>query len=151
VHHAIEIAVPAKATEGVLAELEALEGVIHLFVVHGGSVKPPGDVVTAHVLNREVDAVLAVAAQARQSGPVSVSTAEAQSILDEHAARAINDDVDESPWEEIERGLRHHGQLNRNFLALMGLGAVIAVAGTGVCSSPSGPGVGRGGHHRAGV
>ena len=128
-HHTIEIAVPAKATGGVLAELEALEGVVHLFVVHGGSVKPAGDVVTAHVLNCEVDAVLAVAAQARQSGPVSVSTAEALSILDEHAARAINDDVDESPWEEIERGLRHHGQLNRNFLALMGLGAVIAVAG----------------------
>jgi uncharacterized membrane protein len=34
-----------------------------------------------------------------------------------------------TPWEEIERGLRHHGQLNWNFLALMGLGAVIAVAG----------------------
>ena len=67
-HHTIEIAVPAKATGGVLAELEALEGVVHLSVVHGGSVKPPGDVVTAHVLNREVDAVLAVAAQARQTG-----------------------------------------------------------------------------------
>jgi hypothetical protein len=106
VHHTIEIAVPAKATGSVLAELEALEGVVHLSVLHGASVKPPGDVVTAHVLNREVDAVLAVAAQARQFGPVSVSTAEAQSILDEQAARAIDDDVDEAPWEEIERGLR---------------------------------------------
>jgi hypothetical protein len=129
VHHTIEIAVPAKATEGVLTELEALEGVVHLSVVYGASVKPPGDVVTAHVLNREVDAVLVVVARARRSGPVSVSTAEVQSIIDEHVARAIDDDVDESPWEEIERRLRHHGQLNRNFLALMGLGAVIAVAG----------------------
>jgi hypothetical protein len=50
VHHTVEIAVPAKATEGVLAELEALEGVVHFSVVHGASVKPPGDVVTAHVL-----------------------------------------------------------------------------------------------------
>ena len=81
------------------------------------------------MLNREVDAVLAVAAQARQSGSVSVSTAEAQSIIDAHAARAINDDVDEASWEEIERGLRHHGQLNRNFLVLTGLGVVTAVAG----------------------
>ncbi|MDQ3764110.1 MAG: DUF389 domain-containing protein [Actinomycetota bacterium] len=133
-HHTIEIAVPAKATEGVLAELEALEGVVHLSVVYGASVKPPGDVVTAHVLNREVDSVLAVAAQARQSGPVSVSTAEVQSIIDDHVERAVDDDVDESPWEEIERGLRHHGRLSRNFLALMGLGAVIAVAG--LVSSP---------------
>lgn len=128
-HHTIEIAVPAKATGSVLTELEALEGVVQLSVVREGSIKPPGDVVSVHVLNREVDAVLEVAARARQSGPVSVSTAEAQSIIDEHAARAIDDDVDESPWEEIERGLRHHGRLNLNFLTLMALGAVLAVAG----------------------
>jgi hypothetical protein len=128
-HHTIEIAVPAKATEATLAELKALKGVVQLGVVHGASVKPAGDVVTAQVLNAEVDAVLAVAARARKFGPVSVSTAAVQSIIDEHAARAIDDDVDESPWEEIERGLRHHGRLNPNFLTLMGLGAVIAVAG----------------------
>ena len=74
-HHTIEIAVPAKTAEGVLAELE---GVVNLYVVSGASVKPPGDVVTVHVLNRDVDAVLAVAAQARQSGPVSGSAAETQ-------------------------------------------------------------------------
>jgi hypothetical protein len=128
-HHTIEIAVPAKATEATLAELKALKGVVQLGVVHGASVKPAGDVVTAQVLNAEVDAVLTVAARARKFGPVTVSTAAAQSIIDEHAARAIDDDVDESPWEEIERGLRHHGRLNPNFLTLMGLGAVIAVAG----------------------
>jgi hypothetical protein len=125
----IEITVPAKTTEGVLAKLEALEGVVRLSVVHGASVKPPGDVVTVHALNREVDAVLEVVVQARQFGPVSVSTAELQSIIDQHVTRAIDDDEDESPWEEIERGLRHQGRLNRNFLALMGLGAAIAVAG----------------------
>jgi hypothetical protein len=78
VHHTIEIAVPAKAAEGVLAELEVLEGVASLSVVCGASVKPPGDVVTVHVVNRDVDAVLAVAAQTRQPGPVSGSTAETQ-------------------------------------------------------------------------
>ncbi|MCA1672131.1 MAG: DUF389 domain-containing protein [Actinobacteria bacterium] len=129
VHHTIEITVPTEATEGVLAELEALEGVVTLSVLHGASVKPPGDVVTVHALNRGVDAVLAVAAQARQRGPVSVSTAGLQSLLDQQAQRAIDDDVDEAPWEEFERILRHHGQLNLNFLALMGLGAAIAVAG----------------------
>ena len=128
-HHTIEIAVPANATKGALAELEALEGVIHLSVVHGASVKPPGDVVTAHVLNKEVDAVMAVAARAQQFGPVSVSTAGVHSIIDKRAARAIDDDIDESPWEEIERDLRHHGRLNPNFLVLMGLGAVMALAG----------------------
>jgi hypothetical protein len=105
-----------------------LEGVVTLSVVYGASIKQPGDVVAVHVLNREVDAVLAVVAQAQQFGPVSVSTAEVQSIIDEHAARVIDDDVDEVPCEKIERSLHRHGQLNRNFLVLMGLGAVIAVA-----------------------
>jgi hypothetical protein len=128
-HHTIEIAVPANATEATLTELRALKGVVQLGVLRDASIKPPGDVVTTQVLNTEVDAVLAVAARARRFGPVSVSTSATQSIIDEHAARAIDDDVDEAPWEEIERGLRHHGRLNPNFLMLMGLGAVIAVAG----------------------
>lgn len=128
-HHTIEIAVPVQATGELLAELAALEGVVQLSVERGASVKPQGDLVTAHVLNRAVDAVLALAAAARQYGSVSVTTAEVQSMVDEHAARAIDDDADEAPWEEVERNLRHHGRLSRNFVALMGLGAVIALAG----------------------
>ncbi|HZS22417.1 MAG TPA: DUF389 domain-containing protein [Pseudonocardiaceae bacterium] len=133
-HHTIEIAVPTGATETLLIELEALKGVLALSVVRGASVKPAGDVVTVHVLNREVDAVLAVAERAQQFGPMSVSTGELQSLIDPQATRAIDDDVDESPWEEFERGLRHHGRLNQNYLVLMVLGAAIAVAG--LLSSP---------------
>ena len=129
VHHTIEIRVPTETTEDVLGELEALEGVIALSVVRRASVKPPGDVVTVHALNRGVDAVLAVAAQARQFGPVSLSTAGLQSLVDQQAQLTIDNDVDEAPWEEFERSLRHHGRLNLNFLVLMGLGAAIAVAG----------------------
>jgi hypothetical protein len=67
-HHTVDMVVPAKATEEALAALEALEGVVQLSVVHGASVKPPGDVVTSHVLNKAVDAVLAVAARVQQFG-----------------------------------------------------------------------------------
>jgi hypothetical protein len=129
VHHTIELAVPPHATEDVLAELRALDGVVQLAVEGGTSVKPSGDVVRAHVLNREVDAVLAAAARARQFGSVSVTTAEARSMLDEDARRAIDDDIDEAPMEEIERRIRRHGRLSWNFVALMGLGAAIALAG----------------------
>ena len=128
-HHTIEITIPPEATAGLLAELEALEGVLNLSVLRGASVKPPGDVVTVHALNREVDGVLAVVAWAEQFGPVSVSTVALQSLVVPQAMQAINDDADEAPWEGFERDLRHHGRLNPNFLALMGLGAAIAVAG----------------------
>ena len=128
-HHTIEMTIPPDATAGLLAELEALEGVLNLSVLPGASVKPPGDVVTVHALNREVDGVLAVAARAEQFGPVSVGTAALQSLVVPQAMRAIDDDADEAAWEEFERDLRHHARLNPNFVALMGLGAVIAVAG----------------------
>ncbi len=91
-----------------LAELEALDGVVALSVVHGASIKPPGDVVTVHALNRGVDAVLMVAARARHLGGVSVSTAGLQSLMDQQVQRTIDDDVGEAPWEEFERTLRHH-------------------------------------------
>ncbi|MCA1671597.1 MAG: hypothetical protein LC799_05150, partial [Actinobacteria bacterium] len=92
VHHTIEIRVPTETTEGVLAELEALEGVVALSVLPGASIKPPGDVVTVHALNRGVDAVLMVAARARQLGAVSVSTAGLQSLVDQQIQRTIDDD-----------------------------------------------------------
>jgi Domain of unknown function (DUF389) len=128
-HHTIGIAVAPMATGEVLEGLKALDGVVQLSVERGVSVKPSGDLITAHVLNRDVDAVLAIADSAREHGSVSVTTAEAQSMVDEHSARAIDDDVDEAPWEEIERGLRHHGRFNWNFAALMALGSAIALAG----------------------
>ena len=93
-HHTIEITVPTEAARELVAELEALEGVVQLSVERG----------------------------------VSVNTAEVQSMVDQHAARPIDDDADEAPWEEIERRLRHHGRLSWNFSVLMGLGAVIALA-----------------------
>jgi hypothetical protein len=135
-HHTIDMAVSPKATGDVLADLQALEGVVQLSVERGVSVKPSGDLITAHVLNRDVDAVLAIAASARQHGSVSVTTAEAQSMVDDHSARAIDDDIDEAPWEEIERGLRHHGRFNWNFAVLMALGAGIALAGLVSSSVP---------------
>ena len=107
----IEIVVSTKAAEGVLVEPEQLDGVVNLSVVCGASVKPPGDIVTVHMLNRDVDAVPAAPPR--------------PSIIDEHATRAIDDDVDESPWEEIEQGRRHHGrQLVRHLAARIAVAAV---------------------------
>lgn len=97
-HHALEITIPAEATAGLLAELEALEGVLNLSVQRSASVKPPADVVAVHALNREVDGVLAAAARAEQFGPVSVSTVALQSLVVPQAMRAIDDDADEAPW-----------------------------------------------------
>jgi uncharacterized membrane protein len=50
-------------------------------------------------------------------------------VISTGAEGAIEDDADESPWEEFERTLRHHGRMSINYFALMALGGAIAVAG----------------------
>ncbi len=63
-HRTIEITAAHGQTDGLLRELHALDDVIGLAVERGASLKPPGDVITVHTLNRGADAVLRCAAVA---------------------------------------------------------------------------------------
>lgn len=128
-HHTVQLSVPADATDEILETLAEDEGVLNLSVERGASVKPPGDVVTVHALNRAVDHVLATARRAERHGPNVVTTAGIDSFVATGAQRAIEDDADESPWEEFERTLRHHGRISVNYVLLMALGGAIAIAG----------------------
>jgi Domain of unknown function (DUF389) len=128
-HHTVELSLTADATDTLLPDLEKLDGVVALWVHRGDSIKPPGDVITVHTLNRTVDDVLRLADGAREFGEVVVSTDAVQSLSSPAEQRKIDDDADESPWEEFERGLRHNGRVSKNYLVLMALGGAIVVAG----------------------
>ncbi len=128
-HRTIEIAVPPSYTDELIGELEQLEQVISLSVVREGSVKPPGDVLTVHVLNRGADEVMRLADTARKHGQVSISTGELSSIVDPEHERKVANDVDEALWEEAETGLRQQSQITANYLALMALGGAIGATG----------------------
>ncbi len=104
-HRTIEIAVPPSYTDELVSRLGGLHGVISLSVVRGASVKPEGDVVSAHVLNREADKVLRLAKVAGAHGRVSVSTGQLSSIVDPEHERRIAEDVDEALSEEVETNL----------------------------------------------
>ncbi|MDP8991884.1 MAG: DUF389 domain-containing protein [Actinomycetota bacterium] len=126
---AIYISVPPSATDELLAELESHEHVTALSVAREASVKPPGDVVTVHALDRGSDAVLAAAQRAQRHGPVSVATEELLSIADpEHHDKLVRD-IDEGLWEEALTGLGHRGRVTVNFVALIVAGGVIALTG----------------------
>lgn len=126
-HRTLDLSVPTGATDGLLADLARLEDVVGLSVNRGASVKPPGDVIVVHVLNRGADGVLRLAGQV---GPeVSVVTAETASVIDPRHDSRVENDVDEAIWEEVETGLRHQGRVSPNFLALMALGGVLGAVG----------------------
>lgn len=130
-HRTLEITVPPAFTDALGAELTALDEVIGLTLQRGGSLKPPGDVLTVHVLNSGADAVLRrvrAAVPADQPG-LSIVTAEATSFISPEDHHLIRDDRDEAIWEEMESGLRHQGRITTNYLVLMALGGVIATVG----------------------
>ena len=128
-HRTIEISSPASYTEELLGKLEDLEQVISLTVVRQGSVKPPGDVLTVHVLNYGADEVMRFADAGRNHGDVSVSTGELTSIVDPEHEREVANDVDEALWEEVETGLRHQSRITANYLTLMALGGIVGAIG----------------------
>ena len=128
-HRTIEITSPPSQTEELVEKLGGLDGVVSLSVVRGASVKPEGDVVTVHALNRGADEVLRLAEAASRHGGVSVSTGELSSLVDPEHERAVAEDIDEALWEEVETGLRHQSRTTANYLSLMALGGAIAASG----------------------
>jgi hypothetical protein len=111
-HRTIEITVPPSCTDKLISQLEQEEHVINLSVVRGASIKPPGDVLTVHALNRGADQVMRLAEGAhKEGGDVSVSTSELSSIVDPKHERKVANDVDEALWEEAETGLRHQSRI----------------------------------------
>jgi Domain of unknown function (DUF389) len=126
-HRTIEISIAPSHADALVNRLRTLNGVVGLAHHRGASVMPPGDVVSIHALNSATDDVLKIVAASSDS--VSVVTAEVASISDPAHQHAIDRDVDEAIWEEIETGLRHQGRLGTNYVALMALGGVIGAAG----------------------
>ncbi len=128
-HRNLRITVPFSVTDKLCGDLIALENVIGLSVVRQASLKPVGDVITVQVLNRGADEVLRCVGDATRGRHFSVATSELASLTDSEQGDAINNDVDEAIWEEMECGLRHQAHVTPNFLALMALGGAIAAVG----------------------
>jgi len=128
-HRTIEITMPPSYTDELVNKLGRLDGVISLSVVRGASLKPEGDVLTVHALNRGADEVLRLAEAASEHGRVSISTGELASLVDPEHERLVAEDVDEALWEEVETGLRHQSRTTANYLILMALGGAIAATG----------------------
>ncbi|SMB99003.1 hypothetical protein SAMN00120144_3660 [Hymenobacter roseosalivarius DSM 11622] len=129
-HRTLEITVPPTATDTLRENLVALEEVIGLSVQRSASVKPVGDILIVHVLNRGADEVLRrVRAAVPDDHALSIVTSEAASFIAPAEQETIEDDKDEAIWEEMESGLRHQGAITPNYLLLMALGGIICAIG----------------------
>ncbi len=128
-HRTFEISLPSSATDALIDDLRRSEHVTSLWVLRGASVKPAGDVLTVHALNRGANHVLECARAASPDGSISVVISEAGSILDPEHFEAVVQDNDEAVWEDAETDLRHQAQLTPNYLVLMAMGGIVAATG----------------------
>jgi Domain of unknown function (DUF389) len=131
VHRRLTFQGDAESLAGLAGEIAALEGVIGLARVTGGSLKPPGDLLQADVLNRDADEVLRRARRRVDDGnrKITVVISETKAVIDREREALIENDADESLWEEMESDLRNHGRVSVNFIVLMALGGAISAAG----------------------
>jgi hypothetical protein len=129
-HRMIEISVPPDVSPKLHQPLLSNPMVINFSLQKGGSQKPAGyDVLQVHVLNRGTDNVLSLVHQYCGKQNFSVVTSEVASLTDPANETAINHDVDEAIWEEVQTGMRHNGRLTPNFVMLMAIGGIITAVG----------------------
>ncbi len=128
-HRTFEVALPAHLASPLTDQLRQLDAVVGLSWHPHTSLKPPGDTLTVHVLNRGADEVLGHISAVCAGTDYTIATAEQASLIDPKHEQAIENDVDEAIWEEMKTGLRHHGRITANFLLLMGLGGALATVG----------------------
>lgn len=134
-HRTISISIPSDDSQSLCDELVQLETVIGVSFPKGASIKPPGDVITVDVLNKGADDVLKLVRAASEKHELSIVTHEAASFIDPKQSDAVDRDVDEAIWEEMETGLRHQGRITTNFIVLMALGG--AICAVGLVSEPA--------------
>ncbi|MFD1143441.1 DUF389 domain-containing protein [Larkinella insperata] len=116
-------------TDPLIHQLRPLDEVIALSLQRGSSVKPSGDVLTVQVLNAGADEVLRRIERVCPPNHYAIASAELTSMINPAKHEQIRLDVDEAIWEEMESGLRYHGRLTGNFIALMALGGGISAVG----------------------
>ena len=128
-HRTIEASIPCSNTDAITKDLLQNPSVVGLNVIKNSSLKPPGDTILIHVLNRGADDVLRCICTHVPNNAFSIITTEIASISDPKNQTKIDNDIDEAIWEEMETGLRHNGKLTLNYLILMGIGGIIAAIG----------------------
>jgi hypothetical protein len=134
-HRTIEASIPPKHTDSLTQQLLANQHVMGVSVQRGISMKPPGDVLTIHVLNRGADDVLSLIQRQCSGTDYSIVTAEQASMIDPGHHEQVERDYDEAIWEEMESGLRHNGRITPNYLVLMAIGG--AIGAVGLVSDPA--------------
>lgn len=125
----IEISVPAETADEVLDRVRDIPGVVGLARNSGASISPPGDVLTVHVANDAMRPVLRVLSDLEVHHAGSIRTTEPKALLTPEQRDAVEEESNETVWEEMAFMLREDTNVGPNYLAQMALAGAIAAVG----------------------
>lgn len=135
----LRVTCPAEATDAVLDALRNNPGAVHLNVLRGAAVDPPGDVVEADVVREAADGLLSdlCALGADHAGGITLASLDTvlSDAADAAAVAAPGDPADAVVWDELIASTGGDSQLTFTYLAFLTLACLIAVVGV-VTDSP---------------
>lgn len=129
----LRITCAAEATDAVLDTLRNHPGAVHLTVLRGVAVDPPGDLVQADVVREATDGVLAdlCALGVDHVGGITLGSLDTvlSDAADAAAVAAPGDAVNAVVWDELVERTGGESQLTFTYLAFLTLACLIAVVG----------------------
>lgn len=129
----LRITCAAEVTDAVLDTLHNDPGAVHLTVLRGVAVDPPGDLVQADVVREAADGVLEqlCALGVDHMGGITLSTLDTvlSDAADAAAVAAPGDPADAVVWDELIERTGGDSQLTFTYLAFLTLACLIAVVG----------------------
>jgi uncharacterized hydrophobic protein (TIGR00271 family) len=135
----LQVTCPAEATDAVLEKLRAEPGTVHLVVLRGAAVEPPGDLIQADLVREAADGVLAklCALGIDRVGGITLQPLDTvlSTAADAAAVAAPGDPDDAVVWDELIARTGGDSRLTLTFLAFLTLACLIAVVGV-VTDSP---------------
>lgn len=127
----LTVSLPSDASDDLCNRLQSLDGTLSLRLHRGVSVQPPGDLVEAEVLDRQLDVVMELLDEAGlgRSSSISVTTTSPASVVSAGQLPAVVRDSSTSTWEEVELTLGQESTMTWLKVVVMGLVGALAAAG----------------------
>ena len=125
----IEVSLAPDKADALLERVRGMEGVASLARQRGASLQPPGDIVTIHTTNDATRQVLEAVDDLSVLENGSVTTSAPRSILSPDHRSQLDNESNETVWDEMAFLLRQDTNVSPNYLALMALAGAIAAVG----------------------
>ncbi|MDQ4011420.1 MAG: DUF389 domain-containing protein [Actinomycetota bacterium] len=135
----LRVTCPTEVTDAVLDCLRQNPGAVHLIVLRGAAVDPPGDLIEADVAREAADGVLAALGDLGVDHVGGITLEPVDTVLSDAAdaaeRSAPGDPADAVVWDELIARTGDDSRMTFTFLAFLTLACLLAVVGV-VTNSP---------------